>query len=385
MTGYRKQRVAVFIFMIMTLLVQTLFCQIDARKEVKIPDILGYRVLKCDFHTHTVFSDGDVWPSVRAKEIWLNGLDAFAITDHLEYTPHKDDVNLNFNRSYEIALPLAKSRGITLIKGAEITRDMPPGHINAIFLQDVTPLKTEKWEDAVQIAHDQGAFIFWNHPGWKAQQPDGIAKWYEQHEELYKKKRLDGIEIVNEKDYYPEAYKMGIEKNLTIMANSDVHDPIFMTYDYAKGEHRPMTLVLAKENTVEEIKKALFDGRTMVYHEKLLIGKGEYLQAVFENSISIQNPEMTLKGRERGYFRIHNSSEISYELKLETQSEEITVPEEIVLQADRTVMFSVRAKSEEISGKKKYEISYKVKNLLAAPEEGLPVILKFKIEFEKKD
>lgn len=385
MNYFRKQKIAVLFLLFLTYLIQTSFCQIDARKDVKIPDILGYRVLKCDFHMHTVFSDGYVWPSVRVKEIWLNGMDAFAITDHLEYTPHKDDVPLNFNRSFEIALPLAKSRGITLIKGAEITREMPPGHINAIFLEDVAPLKTEKWEDAVQIAHDQGAFIFWNHPGWKAQQPDGIAKWYDQHEELFKKKCINGMEIVNETDYYPEVHRWCIEKNLTMMANSDVHDPIFMTYDYAQGGHRPMTLVLAKENTEEAIKKALFDGRTMVYHDKLLIGKAEYLQAIFENSISIKNPEMALKGRERGYFQIHNSSEISFELKLDAKPEEIAVPEEIVLHADRTVMFRVRAKSNEISGKKKYEIPYKVKNLLVAPDEGLPVILKIKIEFEKKD
>ena len=30
------------------------------RKIVNLPDIPGYVTLKCDFHMHTVFSDGDV-------------------------------------------------------------------------------------------------------------------------------------------------------------------------------------------------------------------------------------------------------------------------------------------------------------------------------------
>jgi hypothetical protein len=39
------------------------------RREINIPDILGYKTLKCDFHIHTVFSDGDVWPTVRVRSL----------------------------------------------------------------------------------------------------------------------------------------------------------------------------------------------------------------------------------------------------------------------------------------------------------------------------
>jgi len=65
------------------------------RKEIRIPDIAGYRTLKCDFHMHTVFSDGNVWPTVRVDEAWREGLDAIAITDHVEYHPHKEDIPPN--------------------------------------------------------------------------------------------------------------------------------------------------------------------------------------------------------------------------------------------------------------------------------------------------
>ena len=45
------------------------------RGEVKIPNIEGYITLKGDFHTHSVFSDGSVWPNMRVSEAWWHGLD----------------------------------------------------------------------------------------------------------------------------------------------------------------------------------------------------------------------------------------------------------------------------------------------------------------------
>ena len=105
---------------------------LNARTTLHIPDIPGYMTLKCDFHLHTVFSDGTVWPTIRVQEAWRDGLDAISITDHIEYQPHKADIPTNHNRPYEIARPAAESADIILIRGAEITRSMPPGHINAI-------------------------------------------------------------------------------------------------------------------------------------------------------------------------------------------------------------------------------------------------------------
>ncbi len=89
-----------------SLLVPAAFAdEIRVRREVKIPDIPGYRTLKCDFHIHTVFSDGAVWPSVRPEEAWREGLDAIAITEHIEYQPHAEDLPTSHNRSFEIARP----------------------------------------------------------------------------------------------------------------------------------------------------------------------------------------------------------------------------------------------------------------------------------------
>ena len=42
----------------------------DVRHEIHFPNLPGYQTLKCDLHMHTVFSDGEVWPTVRVREAW---------------------------------------------------------------------------------------------------------------------------------------------------------------------------------------------------------------------------------------------------------------------------------------------------------------------------
>ena len=64
-----------------------------------------------------------------------------AITEHLEYQPHIDDIpHPDRNRSFDIAEDIAKNKDLTVINGAEITRMFPPGHINAIFIEDANKL-----------------------------------------------------------------------------------------------------------------------------------------------------------------------------------------------------------------------------------------------------
>jgi len=359
-----------------------------ARREIKIPDVLGYKTLKCDFHTHTVFSDGGVWPSIRIEEAWREGLDAFAITDHIEYQPHKEDVRTNHNRSYKIAKTGAESLGLMIIKGAEISRDMPPGHFNAIFLKDANALDTKEWRDALSAAMEQGAFIFWNHPGWREQAPEGKAVWYAEHTELYEKGWMQGIEVVNENEYYPEVHKWCLEKKVAMLGNSDIHSPTNLEYESQEVKHRAMTLVLAKEKNEEGIKEALRDRRTVVYWKNNLIGEEKYLRAIFNESIATVNPEVTIKGKGSANIQIRNRSDIDFELAADGTAGEVSVPENITLYGDKTVLFKVSGKSEDASGKKKISIAYKVKNLLSAPDEGIRAEIVIDVNFvpaEKSD
>ncbi|MFQ6035516.1 MAG: Sb-PDE family phosphodiesterase [Sedimentisphaerales bacterium] len=355
------------------------FSQAGARTEIKIPHIRGYITMKCDFHMHTVFSDGKVWPTIRPEEAWRQGLDAFAITDHIEYLPFKDDVRTNPNRSYEIARPIAQALGLTIVRGAEITRPIPPGHFNAIFLQDANALATKEWRDAIKAAIKQKAFVFYNHPGW--QQPENKSVWYAEHSELLEKGWLHGIEIVNENTYYPLAHKWALQKKLTMLGNSDVHNPTGLDYDLTRGQHRSMTLVFAKEKTIEAIKEALFAQRSAVYWQNTLIGKAEYLKQIFERSIQIVNPKVTLRGKNSANIQIHNKTEIDFLLSADGTVDELSFPQQVTLYAGKTVLVKISGKSGRLSGEKNVRIPYKVRNLLIAPEKYLRVALVIDVNF----
>ena len=65
--------------------------------------------IECDFHIHTVFSDGLVWPTVRVDEAYREGLDAIAPDRTPGYRPHRQDIIASHNRSYEIAEKTARN------------------------------------------------------------------------------------------------------------------------------------------------------------------------------------------------------------------------------------------------------------------------------------
>ena len=56
----------------------------DSARTIVFPDTEESVTITTDLHTHSVFSDGHVWPSVRVAEADKDGIDALAITEHLE-------------------------------------------------------------------------------------------------------------------------------------------------------------------------------------------------------------------------------------------------------------------------------------------------------------
>ena len=258
-------------FFLAVCLALPLFAQ--GRGKVNIPDLKGYVTLKCDLHLHTVFSDGTVWPTVRIDEAYREGVDVISITDHIEVLPHKADVFGSHNRSYEIIKPAAESRGIILIKGSEITRSMPPGHHNAIFITNSNELDKPDYMNAFRAAKSQNAFFFWNHPR---------SAWMPEHTQLMQQGMLNGVEVANNRSYYPDAHRWCLDKKLTMIGNSDAHGPI---PNFAPGQHRTMTLVFARSATLEAIREALNERRTAVYYDNYVIGEEKYLKELFENAL----------------------------------------------------------------------------------------------------
>lgn len=271
-------------------------------REITIPDTGGFKVLKGDFHIHTLFSDGQVMPVDRVNEAVQNGLDVIALTEHIEVRPFfssvgrwrmNDEQGLNFNLSYEIAKPEADRQNLLLVPGTEITKfHLPPGHFNVLFTQDVNPIAAavDDWKTMFQIAVDQGAFMVWDHPGWQSVhgglEQGAPLRFTEGHEEAYKRGWMHGIEIFNGTEYYPVVSDWCNELDLAIFANSDIHPSELNQY----GIHnpaRPITLVLAKERTVESVREALFAKRTIGWAAHMLWGRDPWLPELFNASVDV--------------------------------------------------------------------------------------------------
>ena len=245
--------------------------QSRVRTEIAIPDFGGYQTMKCELHIHTIFSDGKVWPDIRVHEAWSQGLDAIAITDHIEYRPNKDILKGDLNESFKIAKKAGDGIDFIVIKGTEITRNKPLGHLNALFLDDVMPLDVPDPLVAIDEAKKQGAFVMWNHPGW----PDDKSTLYPVHEQLIKDGKIDGIEVFNYMEYYPVSFDWCKKYNLAFMANSDMHNTILGEYG---SNIRPMTLVFATEKSEKGIRDALFAKRSVAFFYGELAGDPVYLK-----------------------------------------------------------------------------------------------------------
>lgn len=355
--------------------------QANTRRVINIPDIPGFFTLKCDFHMHTVFSDGNVWPSVRVAEAWQEGLDAIAISDHIEYHPHKDDLPVQFGRAFEIAKPHADQMGLLLIRAAEITRQMPPGHFNCLFLEDVGALDKEDFWASMQAAVDQGAYIFWNHPGWR--QKDEIPIWYEEHDSIYNLGWMHGMEIVNGSSYYPLAYQWCLEKGITIFGNSDVHNPTGIDYYSGGEETRSLTLVFAREKNNESLREALDEGRTAVWRGDELYGQATYLRAIFDQSVRVLSQPIKLTGKGFTYVQVINESDIIFKLKMGEGLKGFGYAPEIILYPGRIAFMPLQNLTEGKEGSSDISIPYSVTNLFTGPDENLSVTLDMKVKFNK--
>lgn len=329
--------------------------------KIVFPDIPGYRTLICDFHLHTVFSDGSVWPDFRVHEAIRDGLDAIAITEHLEFQPKEADIpHSNKNRPYEIALEAAEGTDLIVINGVEITRAFPPGQANALFLKDANELIREDALEVFREARRQGAFIFWNYPTWLERSDDGSVELTEMHSKLLEEGLTQGVEIVDRDFFYEEAFQMALEHDMTLIGNSGEHSLVEWTYDIPEGEHRPVTLVFTEEKTEESLKEGLEQGRTAVWYKNKLFGRSEYLVPLIESSLKVERQQdaylatVFVENRSDADYLLQNHSGYTFH----NQAGLITV------KAHETTMIQVRIDRESTN----YDLRFRVLNAFTGPE-----------------
>ena len=381
----------------------------DIDRIINFPNTEKYKVIVADLHTHSVFSDGAVWPNVRVEEAVRDGIDLLAITEHLEYQPHIDDIpHPDRNRSFDIAEDIAKNKDLTVINGAEITRMFPPGHINAIFIEDANKLiyldeakiseakeilkevpeeSLTNYEDlswledaalaslwpvksALIEARNQNAFTFWNHPAWSSEEFIGQPMLREIHKEFFRDNLLHGIEVANGDGYSEEAFRIALEYGLTVLGTSDVHGLIDWDYPSSIGAHRPVTLILSESNSSDAIKSSLFSGKTVVWFKNNLIGLEDNILELTNSYLKAKKVEI-LENSDIARVEIDNVSDVRFIIQVLDQSSvvnesnliEIAPNEKTVLQID--------------NGIDKGSLDVKILNVFIAPNKNLLTTLKF--------
>jgi 3',5'-nucleoside bisphosphate phosphatase len=351
------------------------------KKGFYFPDAGAYQVLKCDFHTHTVFSDGDMWPSRRLYEAAGEDIDAISITDHIEYTPNQDEFKeKNHNRSYELAQKHEKNANVILIRGTEITRSMPPGHFNAIYIKDANIFESfvnkedsrdgSNIEETIAEARKQGAFVFWNHPSFPG--PSDVAILYPIHETLIAKKLIDGIEVVNGPKYEPEAFEWCLDNNLAILGTSDVHR--IMSQDMIERAmlHRSMTLVLATNRSAESIREAIDNRRTVAILNHTMYGKTENVKEIFQSAVKVE----AIGDISEGVFEFSNLSGFPFQFDI-VDLEPARKPRTIVLDGHSNALVILKGKDDVSLFEKDKTLNVKVLNIFTRPDQNLSYKFKF--------
>lgn len=293
------------------------------RNLILIPDIDGYKTLKCDFHMHTMFADAQVSPEGRVNEAWCDGLDVVCVSEHIGVHKSPGIHRFDHNLVQERAIKQGKKLGLMVVKGIEISRSKPFGHMNMLFLEDCNVFCEERFmcdkdgneiKDAkghripnratemsdFEAAEKQHAFIQWNHPGW----PDKICDMPDFHKQMIKERRIHSVEIFNSAEWYPKVLDWYDEFKIPMVANSDSHRPIRITYN----DHvRPMTLVFAKEYTMESLREAMFAGRMLALFNNTLAGDAELIKQLVKKSLSIR-----VINKKKGLVEVSNTSDICY-------------------------------------------------------------------------
>ncbi|HZM76944.1 MAG TPA: CehA/McbA family metallohydrolase [Candidatus Limnocylindrales bacterium] len=200
-------------------------------KRTDLPEVDGLRWLAGDLHAHTVHSDGSLSIDELAALAASSGLDFLAVTDHN-------------TTSHHLYLAAAGRRyGITLLPGQEVTTDR--GHANAfgdIGWVDFRRPATDWDRGLLSINHPLGADCAWLQP--LTRKPRLAEVWHSGWWD-----RTWGA---------PLAWLLAWDPATVPVGGSDFHNP---------REHRlgqPTTWVLAASSEVDDVLKALAEGRAAI-------------------------------------------------------------------------------------------------------------------------
>ena len=353
---------------------KVLYNSAPVRTSFVLPQVDGLNCYTADLHVHTMFSDGSITPDERVKEAWIDGLDIMAITDHIEtrrreremlkflkgYSPEKkgfEPINTrcsrgvpadergivsDLNLSAKLAIEAAKRYpGLTIIKGTEISREpVHIGHYCALFTKDNNTIYSTDDAQTIRNARAQGAIITHNHPGWERTSTD----YTEFEKKIYAEGLIDGIEISNSRNFYPEIVRRAVEKKLYVVSATDIHGTTASIFG-KQNFYRDMTLIFAKDKSEKELRKALLSQKTLGYCGGYIIGEESLLKKFFQASVTAHHGEKTKNGE---VILLTNNTSFDYKLKYKNR--------EILLPAFQSATVSISGSKAEFSVENMYHV-----------------------------
>jgi len=266
----RKETLSILLFAILALLGSTSLAAYQQRFD--FPNVGPYLVLRCDFHMHTVNSDGRLTTRDRVEESKELGYDAIAITDH------------GTTRAYRVAKYIGDQLGLIVIRGHETGIKGGEHYVVLGVDSSYVPIDSHRWarkkgeetifyQDAMTDVAKHGGLIIWAHPHtglnectiWGTQQ--GIVVGVELKNDVvgegWNTEKSHGT------NWYPKAFEWAMEYNWAVLACTDAHSK--------RKDNPAVTLVFATERTDKAVLEAIRNRRTVAWFDGMLWGRKELL------------------------------------------------------------------------------------------------------------
>ena len=155
---------------------------------------------------------------------------------------------------------------------------------------------------------------------------------------------------------------------------------MFLSVDLANGGVRPVTLVFAKERSLDGIREALDARRTAVFADGMVYGSAEVLEPLFKALFEVSDVKYSEK---KVTFRVVNRSSIPLTLRKAPGSEQVVYPREMILRPFEEVTMTIYGlDNKKPIGLDRFDVNFSVENFHV--DAGKPMTSSLHFEIPKK-
>lgn len=243
-----------------------------AAERFDFPPVGEYQVLRCDFHMHTVISDGRLTARERVEESRRLGYDVIAITDHGQ------------TLAYRSAKLVGNQTGVLVLRGLESGVQGKEHYVILGVDGTYRPQDSHRWSETeggqtvyhreqMERVRAHGGLIIWAHPHVGLREPSiwGMEQGVIQGIELKNDGVGDGWNSTKSHgtSWYPNAFEWASKYNLAVFACTDAHG--------SRQANPGVSLLLATERTEKGVMDAIRERRTAAWFDGMLWGRKDVL------------------------------------------------------------------------------------------------------------